>query len=1317
MFTTIKSWLVCLAAFLLPLVAQSQCVTSNVFSDDGIQYVQINSDDDQQSFNLFNDIETASADYIYAVTGSDFNIIRFLTPDTTDGDDLNDSVVDVSTWEADKYFVWGFSYTGDVNLNAGDLVFTGSFSTGCFQISNTALVVEKSSGAVDGGEPTIVERLFASSNTQSVAGVFNILNNGMVTSQSFAVEAADADGIHYDEDNDVLYQLNRADNVINAYSNVVANLNNGMMPELTATSTSDFSNGREIAVSGSRLVVAQDATDANDGNKFIVYNISPTAITLTNSYPTGINLWGIHATGETLFAIVDNSDQLAIFNDFFANADGMVSPSQNIAVEGIVRTHGLTYISDRDMMIMTDVGAGSSPDDGAFVVIRGFSDAIFDGVVSTDEQIRIVGDNTFLGNPVDVAYAMANDMIYIAERANGGGRILGFTLPAMGSMGGNIAPDYNMEFAGASAVTLGNEEDEAESFTGGVDECINAVEGGTVALPDGNTEINIPYAGDGVADVVMVDSMGTNATANYTYIVTDGNGMILGIPPGDMANVDGAGGGNCRIYGLSYTGNLTATAGQDITTAMLSDACFDVSDNWVTTVRSAANIADRFFVSSNTTGQIGFYNIMADGMLTNGTFAAAAMDADGIHYDEDNDVLYQLNRTDNVINAYSNVVNNLTAGMMPELTATSTADFSNGREITVSGNRLVVAQDATDANDGNRFYVYEISPTAITLVNQYDAAINLWGIHATAETLYAIVDNSNQLAIFNNFFAHPDGMVSADMTIEVEGIVRTHGLTYLSERDMMLMTDVGAGSSPDDGAFVVIRDFMAAAADGTVDANEQIRIVGENTFLGNPVDIALDEGNNVVYIAERANGGGRVLGFDLPAMDSAGGDIAPIYNANYAGASAITFGNMEDEVEAVEGQIEKRIYVSSNTEGVIGSYNLLSDGSTSLTPFIVEGQDADGIHYDEDGDRIYQINRSQNVVNIYGGVDFALGNNLQPVTVATSTSDFSNGRGIAVSGTRVVVAQDATDSNSGNRFIVYNIDGDEINLTGSYDADINLWGIHATGETLFAIEDNSDRLAIYNDFFANTGTGTSASASISIADMVRTHGLTYVAERDMMLLTDVGSGAVADDGAFIVVRDFTAAAADGNISADEQIRIAGDNTLLGNPVDIAYCERDNQVYIAERANGGGRLLAFALPVPGTDGGNIAPAVNISFAGASSVAVGDDEDEVEGVANIAVNNLMSDQATISAVANTPLDWAVYPNPTIEQLQVQWNQENTTEELILRVINTAGQELSRQQVEAVEGINTYQINVANLPTGMYRLAVETTNGTVIKAFVKR
>ena len=57
----------------------------------------------------------------------------------------------------------------------------------------------------------------------------------------------------------------------------------------------------------------------------------------------------------------------------------------------------------------------------------------------------------------------------------------------------------------------------------------------------------------------------------------------------DMANFDGAGAGVCRVWGLAYTGNVLAQAGDDAAATTLTDGCFDLSDNFITVNRDEVN--------------------------------------------------------------------------------------------------------------------------------------------------------------------------------------------------------------------------------------------------------------------------------------------------------------------------------------------------------------------------------------------------------------------------------------------------------------------------------------------------------------------------------------------------------------------------------------------------------------------------------------------------------------------------------------------------------------------------------------------------------
>ena len=66
--------------------------------------------------------------------------------------------------------------------------------------------------------------------------------------------------------------------------------------------------------------------------------------------------------------------------------------------------------------------------------------------------------------------------------------------------------------------------------------------------------------------------------------------------------------------------------------------------------------------------------------------------------------------------------------------------------------------------------------------------------------------------------------------------------------------------------------------------------------------------------------------------------------------------------------------------------------------------------------------------------------------VQRSSSDFTNGRGLAYASRQYVIAQQGMDSTD-NRLVVYNtLNDNNLELTAAYDVDFPLWGVQFVGE-------------------------------------------------------------------------------------------------------------------------------------------------------------------------------------------------------------------------------------------------------------------------------
>ncbi len=274
-------------------------------------------------------------------------------------------------------------------------------------------------------------------------------------------------------------------------------------------------------------------------------------------------------------------------------------------------------------------------------------------------------------------------------------------------------------------------------------------------------------------------------------------------------------------------------------------------------------------------------------------------------------------------------------------------------------------------------------------------------------------------------------------------------------------------------------------------------------------------------------------------------------------------------------------------------------------------QDADGIYYDESEDKLYHNDRQNNKIRAYANFSAKAEGSTISATLSTDASavlgtilgPLNNGREIAKSGNKIVVAQDA-DGGIGlvNAFFIYTSTNDSIYLSNVYLSPIDLWGIHMEGSTMYAVEDGSNNLVVFNNFFSNgTSALITADMTVSIEGIVRTHGITYDAAADVMVLTDIGDAGSDNDGAFTVITDFNskmnAAGNNGTISLSNQIRVEDADNMMGNPVDCAYDSRTNRVYIAERANAGGRIMAYKVP---SSSGSQKAFYNTQFSGASAV---------------------------------------------------------------------------------------------------------------------
>ncbi|MDP4711119.1 MAG: T9SS type A sorting domain-containing protein [Saprospiraceae bacterium] len=124
-------------------------------------------------------------------------------------------------------------------------------------------------------------------------------------------------------------------------------------------------------------------------------------------------------------------------------------------------------------------------------------------------------------------------------------------------------------------------------------------DGKTIASDEGLTTV-YTCPGDGQSDIVGF--VQTSTDPFYTFVLTDPDNVILGYADANNAfDFETVGQANCRVWGLSYLGDLNQPVGVSLDEAVFSDLCFDLSDNFVDVIQAVPDGGSVQLADGNTT--------------------------------------------------------------------------------------------------------------------------------------------------------------------------------------------------------------------------------------------------------------------------------------------------------------------------------------------------------------------------------------------------------------------------------------------------------------------------------------------------------------------------------------------------------------------------------------------------------------------------------------------------------------------------------------------------------------------------------------------
>ncbi|MDW3651240.1 MAG: T9SS type A sorting domain-containing protein [Bacteroidia bacterium] len=537
--------------------------------------------DGSQQVIAFDSSMTSGPNFQYVVTDANGTILGLPPAD----------MVDFTAAGPGECWVWGLSYSGNLTAQAGDNATQVALTDGCFELSENFVVVFRDS--VSGG---IVSSAFGTdtvhvciddatpavsfSSMDAVGPNFRYVvtdDNGVILGLPPAntVDFSGAGigecwvwGLSYSgmitaQVGDTATSVPLTDGCFDLSDNFVVVLRDSMQIDGGRVYTEALQDTVYVCYDGTQQVIAFDSSmTAGPNFQYVVTDANGTILGLppadmvdfTAAGPGECWVWGLSYTGTITAQAGDNATQVAL-------TDGCFELSEN------------------------------------FVVV--FRDSVNGGMVSTamgEDTVSVCIDDNTAAIEFASMNATGENFQYVVTDNNG--IILGLPPANMVDFSGAGIGEcwvWGLSYTGNLTAMTGQDATQIDFSDGCFDLSDNfvvvfrdsiPVDGGMVLTESGKDTTYICY--DGTPQVIAFDSAGT-AGPNFQYVVTDANGTILGLPPADMVDFTAAGPGECWVWGLSYTGTITAMAGDNATQVALSDGCFELSENFVVVFRDSVS--------------------------------------------------------------------------------------------------------------------------------------------------------------------------------------------------------------------------------------------------------------------------------------------------------------------------------------------------------------------------------------------------------------------------------------------------------------------------------------------------------------------------------------------------------------------------------------------------------------------------------------------------------------------------------------------------------------------------------------------------------
>ncbi len=485
------------------------------------------------------------------------------------------------------------------------------------------------------------------------------------------------------------------------------------------------------------------------------------------------------------------------------------------------------------------------------------------------------------------------------------------------------------------------------------------------------------------------------------------------------------------------------------------------------------------------------------------------------------------------------------------------------------------------------------------------------------DRLYVALTNGD-VAVYDNFVsgeftAMPSRTITPSDADGVQISVNIHGIVYDETTNKLILSDVGSASDATDGALFVINNASTAQGNTSVARS----ISGPATMLGNPVDITL-EGSDL-RVAEKSNDAILVFS-NIFAGES--GDIAPDLSTASTKPESITNTLTQSSMADISDSTEPNmallgVAVSSNPSSPGDTTGQISRFNTSLNTELASynaNQTIESVSFDKAGNSYTTFdNASTGMGGIVISTKVAItrdgqtyNTNQDSIITGANTGLVSpKGLDIASDSGMIFVAENNENTPSIAIFSTCTTGNASPLMSLTFANNARPWDVDYDSKTDRAfVALTNGTVAVFDQVKSKLLSGetsistedrliTPANNGEAVAAPTNIHGIDYDSLSGALMLSDVGSAAVADDGKIYVLNNTATASGLVNISAT----ISGPATMLGNPVDIMYSGSD--LYVAEKSN---NVVMRFNNILSTAGGDISADATTDFTAPESVAI-------------------------------------------------------------------------------------------------------------------